>query len=172
MKKETSKYQALLGVEVFEISNEFIYKLHQKQHSRQDVFKYLPEYTINTHKEAAKQPIRAEHFHQFIGTLKPDNEEKYLYFNLKTLDSVLQEEIDQSGIECLFGQFNFEKMLNNFEPQHGEDIKNFVFPKTNYLVIETTYVTSIDYYSGGYYCDMDIDIIGYLNNKHQIQYFK
>lgn len=172
MREGTSKHRVLLGVELYEIRERFIYELREKQHNSQDVFDYLPEFTINKNETAKKQPIFAKYYHQFVGTLEPKGEgEKYLYFNLKTLDALLQEEIDNSGIEDLFGELDFEKILSVFSPHTDENISKFVFPTTNYLVVELTYVTSIDYHSGGYDCDGYVDIIGYLNNDLEICYF-
>lgn len=173
MKEGTSKHLALLAVELYEISERFIYELREKQHQSQDVFNYLPEYTINKNKTANNQPIPAEYYHQFVGDFEPKGDgDKYLYFNLRTQDAVLQEEFSNSGIEDLFTDFDFEKLLSNFIPEPETNISGFVIPKTHYLVVELTYITSYDHYSGGYEGELEIDVIGYLDHTLQRQPFE
>lgn len=174
MREGTSKHLALLGVEFFEISNNFIYKLRESHPRPDNIFKFLPTYTINTNKDANNKIVVAEEFHQFIGMMKhnEDANEKYVYFNLNTVDATLNEEISNSGMEYLFKNFNFKHLLRFFKPEDENNISNFVFPNVNYLVVELTYTTSYDHYSGGYDCEMEIDIVGFLNSMLQLQYFQ
>lgn len=172
MREGTSTHLALLAVELYEITEKFIYELRQKQHERQNVFDNLPEYTINKNENAGNAPIRAEYFHQFMGVIKPTDDKKYLYFNLATDDGLLHDEISNSGMEDLFQGMDFEKYLSKFKPANGDDLRNFRYPNSNYLVVELIYTTSCDYYSGGYDCEMDIDIIGYLDHNFQRQPFE
>ena len=173
MKEGISKHLTLLAVELYEISEKFIYELREKQHQSQDMFDYLPEHTINKNKTANNQPIQAKYYHQFVGSLKPqDDGEKYLYFRVMTHDSLLDHEISESGIEDLFAKLDFEKLLSVFPKEPQENLTNFVFPTTHYLVVELTYITSYDHYSGGYDCDMEIDVVGYLDNYLNKKDFK
>lgn len=173
MREGTSKYLALLGIELYEITERFIFELREKQHVAQDVFCYLPKYTINKNETAKRQPIEARYYHQFVGSLEPNGDgEKYLYFNLHTQDTVLAEEISNSGIEDLFNDLDFEKLLSAFKPEPQENLTKFVFPTTHYLVVEITYITSYDHFGGGYDCDMEIDIVGYLDHNLQRQKFQ
>ena len=174
MKEGISKHLTLLAVELYEISEKFIYELREKQHQSQDVFDYLPEYTINKNETANNQPISAKYYLQFSGQLKPNDgdDTKYLFFNLNTQDSILFEEINNSGIDDLFADFDFEKLLSNFKPNPETHINGFVIPQTNYLVVEITYITGYDHFSGGYDCDMEIDIVGYLDHSLQRQTFE
>lgn len=56
---KSSTVKALLGVELFEFPENFIYELRQKQKKQNKVFKYLPKYTINTNKDANGRPVEA-----------------------------------------------------------------------------------------------------------------
>jgi len=171
----TYKHLVLLGVELFDISEKLIYELRNSEPRKpENVFEHLPEYTVNTNKDQHFQPIRAEEFHQFLGFHLDENkdEAKYLYFNLKTVDALLQEEINNSGIDDLFKDFNFKHLFRFFKPEPEENFRNFRIPTTNYLVVELTYITSYDHYSGGYETDMEIDVVGHLNSMLQIQYFQ
>ena len=88
-----------------------------------------------------------------------------------TADALLQEEIDNDGID-LFKNFNFKHLFRFFKPEPEENFRNFRIPITNYLVVELTYIVSYDHYSGGYDCEMEIDVVGFLNSMLQIQYFQ
>jgi hypothetical protein len=167
-----SKIKCLLGVELYEISDKFIYNMRIAQKNRQDVFKNLPKYTINTNDAQHNQVVTAEEFHQFVGLFPNDTKNDfYVYFNLNTLDRTLQEEIDNAGIEDLFKKFDFLKYLIKFVPQSEDDLSKFVFPRTNYLIVELTYDVTYDHYNGGYDCDMDVDITGYLDSNLNAIYF-
>lgn len=171
MENGMTTLKTLMGVELYEISNNYIFKLREKQKNHNYVFNYLPKYTINTNETANNRPILAENFHQWVGSFLQEKSEKYLYFNLKTLDNNLQQEIDNSGIEDLFKIFDFKKILSFFTPHTEDDLSKFLVPTTYYLVIEITYDSSYDGFNGEYECDVIVDIIGYLNSNLEIYYF-
>jgi hypothetical protein len=165
MREGIHKIKALLGIELFEISNNFMYKLRNSHPDPDDVFDFIPKYTINTNQEQHHQPMLAEYYMQFIGIVESESyNTKFLCFNVVPIDATLKEEIDNAGVEDLFKSFDFKKILSNFTPQCEDDISNFVFPHMSYLVIEMTYDVTYDHYGGGYDCEMELDIIGYLNN--------
>ncbi len=165
MREGIHKIKALLGIELFEISNNFIFKLRESRPDPEWVFEMLPKYTVNTNPGQHHQPMLAEYYMQFIGTVKSESyNTKFLCFNVIPIDATLKEEIDNAGVEDLFKSFDFKKILSNFIPQCEDDISNFVFPHMNYLVVEMTYDVTYDHYSGGYDCEMELNIIGYLNN--------
>jgi hypothetical protein len=169
----TSIVKALLGVELFKFSDGFIYELRQKRKNQNKVFKYLPEYTINTNKEANGRPVEAYWFHQWVGSYKEEKENKkeYLYFDLNSLDRHLNEEISQSGYESFFEEFDFEKILSVFTPASGDDYLKHGFPTINYLIVELTYITSYDH-DGNYDCEMYVDIPGYLDNNFEVKKYE
>ena len=166
-----SKEKCLLAVELYNISDKYINELRDVQEHRRDVFTYLPLYTINTNKGQCNQPMNADCFLQFAGNFREHDEATYLMFNLHTLDRQLEEEISQSGIEDLFKKFDFVKILSNFVPQSEDELSKGAFPKVNYLIVEITYNVSYDF-EGGYDCDIDVDITGYLDNELQAKYFE
>jgi len=165
-----SKIKCLLGVELYEISDKYISELRLAHKNADEVFDILPEYTINTNKEANNQPIVARYFHQFMGYCN-DNSKKYLYFNLHTIDNQLHFEINEGGVENLFEDFDFNEILSNFTPLTDNDLEKVVLAPTNYLVVDLTYMTSQDYYGGGWETEMELDIIGYLDNNLEIKMF-
>jgi len=161
-----SRIRCLLGVDLFEISNKYINELRLAHKNAYEVFEILPTYTINLNETANNRPILAENYHQFIGLEDDDDKKvKHLYFNLRTIDEQLQEEMSNIGADDMFHDFDFKKILSNFTPLNDNDLKNYVFPPINYLVIELIYTTIQDYHSGAWEGEMELDIIGYLDNN-------
>jgi len=172
MKEGKSVYKSLLGVELYEISNNYIYRLRNSHRDPDEVFEFLPEFTINTNNDGNNKIMPARYFHQYTGMIEESDNKKFLFFNLKTVDANLLEEISQAGIEDLFKNIDFKSILSNFIANTEEDHAKFVFPHTNYVVVETTYITSYDHYSGGYDCDSSYDIIGYVDDEMNFKSFK
>jgi hypothetical protein len=166
-----STLRCILNIEVYEISENYIRELRDNCQKPEMVFDILPEYTINKNEGANNCLIEANYYLQFVGLFKETTDKKYLLVNLSTADRLLDYEISQSGITDLFKDIDFEKILSVFTPRIDDDIKKHSIPASNYLVVELTYIRSQDYYSGGWECDMEIDIIGYLNGKMEIQYY-
>lgn len=166
-----SKFRAILNVELYEISENYIRELRDNYQNPKMVFSILPSYTINKNKGANNDLIEADYYLQFIGLFKETTDKKYIFVNLFTSDSLLNYEISQSGLTDLFKGIDFEKLLSVFTPRTDNDIKRHTIPSSDYLVVELTYINSQDYYSGGWECDLEVDIIGYLNKKMEIQYY-
>jgi len=169
MKNGTVK--ALLGVELYEFSEKFIYELRQKQKKQDRVFEHLPTYTINENKGANGRPVEAYWYLQYAGIFEDNYSLKYLFFDLSSLDSLLNEEISHDGIEELFKEFNFQKILSVFTPATEDDYIKFGFPTTHYIIVELTYETSYDH-EGGYDCNLYVDITGYLDDNLEIKKFE
>jgi len=162
---------ALVGVELFNVSNNFIYKISQCRPMPYQIFKVLPKYTINTNEGGLNKIILAEEFLQFVGTFESDKmNTKYLMFNFNTLDSLLNEEMNQAGIEDLFKDYDFKQVLSHFVPQEEEDLEQFVFPHVNYLVVELRYDGGFDH-EGIYDCDMHVEITGFLKGNMELEKF-
>jgi hypothetical protein len=135
------------------------------------IFNVLPKYTINTNVGGGNRIMLSEEFLQFAGSFKADNNNlQYLMFNINTLDSLLQEEMNQAGVEDFFKDFDFKEVLSHFIPQKEEDLEQFVFPHVNYLVIELHYDGGFDH-EGIYDCDMHVEIIGYLKENMELEKF-
>ena len=159
-----SKYLTLLAVELFEITNTYIYELREAQANGNRVFDLLPEYTFNRNTTTGLICSAREH-HQFVGSFKPEKEEKYLYFNLHTSDSILDYEISEGGYEYIFEGINLEKFLDVFKPHTVNDHIKRVMPHTHYLII------SIEFSGSGEDFDVYYDIEGYLDHNLQRQTF-
>lgn len=163
-------HKALLCVEYYEISTKFIHDLRLAHTKPEEVFRILPKYTINTNKEANNRPIDAEYFHQYVGLFDQEENVKYKYFNLHTLDVTLDEEFKAIGVDEFFKDLDFLKLLSNFTPEPDENISKFVFSNCNYFIVELVYDVSYDR-EGGYDCETSYDIIGYLDNNLNTVYF-
>lgn len=166
-----TRHIALMGVELFTVSNNFIYKISQKKPMPYQIFNLLPKYTINTNEGGLNRIILAEEFLQFVGTFESDkNDPKYMMFNITTLDSLLNEEIGGAGIEDLFDDFDFKQVLSHFVPQLVRELENMIFPHVNYLVVELHYNGGFDH-EGVYDCDMHVEIVGFLDGDMVLNKF-
>ena len=167
MKEGITSFETLLSVELFMISENLIYKMREQLHNFERVFDRLPELTINTNKDAGT-PIEAKYFHQFVGMIeKKENPEVYAYFNLSTTDSVLYREIEEWGsYDKMFEGYDFNKLLKPFMENRVLANDRTIFETTsNYIIIKISFTTTQDYYSGGYECEVEFDVVGYLDNK-------
>lgn len=164
---------ALLGVEVFNVSEQHIHNLRIKGYNKNRIFDDLPEYTINTNEKACGQPVKAEYYHQHMGFTLPKKDLSFVYFNMASCDSILDDEMSNAGDE-MFDDFDFNEILKPFIPTYVVDEKegNYFKTKTNYIIVELRYITSQDHLSGGWECEVEYDIVGYLDadmNKHEYE---
>lgn len=168
---KNNTHLALLGITNFyEISSNYIYKLREKNPKPENIFSNLPRYTINKNENANNKIIEAEYYLQFVGCSE-DEKEKYLMFDFETIDSLLSNEISNCGYDNFFEDVDFSKILSKFKPYTEDDLMHFVLPNTNYIVIELEYFSSYSY-DGGWDTDMNIDIIGYLNDNMELIKFE
>jgi len=162
-----STIKCLLAVELFELSSNYINQIRERHRSNDEVFELLPDFTLR----GDNHIITAEYYLQFVGLDKVEAPEKYLMFGLHTLDHQLDYEISQTGAEDLFKDLDFKKILSYFTPQTDDDMSRFAFPETRYLIVELTYTSYYDNYSGATEGDMEVDITGYLNKNLEPIYF-
>ena len=156
-----SVVKCLLGVELFELSSNYINEIRKKHKRDDEVFELLPEFTLR----GDNKVVIAEYYLQFIGLEVVECPEKFLMFNLLTLDHQLDYEMTQGSIEDLLKEIDFKKILSAFVPQSDDDMSKFAFPEIHYLIVELTYNTYYDNYSGATEGEMEIDITGYLNKN-------
>jgi len=157
-----TKNKALLGFELYEISSIFIYNLRQSHPNPKRVFSLLPEFTLN----GAGNIKITEYYHQFTG-FEDKEDNKFLFFNLYTLDKNLQEEISNAGYENFFPKgLNFGELFSLFKPNEEECITKLMFPKMGYFIVELTYRSS--YGDGGYDYELDVGIYGYLKDDFNV----
>lgn len=172
MMEGTHRLKTLLGVEVFRVSEELIYQLRKNEYRKDKVFDFLPTYTLNKNKGAEGQMIEARDYLQFAGTMGFDNRkpDEFVFFDLSPCDTYLMEEISECSEEEFFDGFDWNKLLKPFMPEVViRDAKNFNYYRTlsNFIIVEITYTTSQDYYSGGYDTDVEWDITHYLDGNFE-----
>jgi len=153
-----TKQLAIGSIELFKISESYLHELRNKQKPNQNIFNYLPKYSIN---KDYGHIVIAEHYHQFTGMGNISNED-FWFLNFDTTDSFLKEELHECGVEDMF-KFDFRDILNNLNFNTENDLKCFVIPETHNLIVEIN--TSGGYNSIDGYVEFDVeyDIIGYFD---------
>jgi hypothetical protein len=160
--KEKCTTKHLIQVELVEISEKFLYDLREDKHNKNDIFEFLPKYTINKNKGAGNSLIDASYYLQFAGFSDRENlDKKYLLFDIILLDDIINRTVD-GDIETFFKDYDFEILLSVFKPDSEKTIKNYSSMNANYFVYEIEHISShtID----GYDYDFNGNFIGYLNS--------
>ena len=157
----TKIIRCLMSVELHEISENFIADLWKVHMNHNEVFDHLPEYAIR----ADGHLSCAGDYLQFTGLEKVEESQKIIFVNIYPVDHQLDYEFGQAGIEQLFNDINFKALLDKtpFKPEPEENLSKFIFPTTNIMIVELTYMSSYDYYSGGTEYEMEPDIVGFLS---------
>ena len=171
MKKEKNIHVALLSVHMYKFTENDFYELRHGHNRPNTVFEFLPEFTIN---KSTNKIVDAKYYLQYVGLIKNESHdiEELIFVDFGTLDAELDNEISHCGYEELLNPFDIKKILSVFEPNTYNDFTKHMFPKTNYLVIETEYISSRDYINGGYDVDVKYDIVGYLENSWKFVAYK
>jgi len=169
MREGTSIHKALIGIELFEISTNLIFKLRNSHTKSEHVFMHLPKYCLNDYGNI----MISEYYYQFTGLSEEEENKKHLFFNLNTLDTLLQEELNNCDVDNIFDKnLDFKFILSKFAPQSDEKIVNFAFSNVEYIMIEMIYETNYDHNCGGYDTEKSVNIIGYLDNELQYRKYE
>lgn len=160
-----SKHKTIFGIIWYELSNNYIYELRQKGVNQFKVFDILPKYTINTNEGANNQLIDASYFLQFVGHFIDGNvKNTYSFIDIVPFDSMLSNEISNTGLMELFENVDFKKVLTNIKPQTDDDFKAHQMPITNFFIGEIQYYWSKNFESGyDELDDIEFEVIGYLD---------
>jgi len=169
--------RTLLGVELYEFTENDIYEIRKNHKTGEHFFKQMPKWTLNKNKnDKNNKPlntiIESNYYLQYVGIFPPkkeNNDIKYWLFNFNEFDTLLNIEISEIGIERLVDNIDFEKILLVFKPITRNEFASRIIPNTNYLVFEITYN---NYYSDGWETDVSYDIIGYLDENMQLKLYE
>lgn len=156
-----SKQLSILSVNILKINDNDLIKLRKSYKKNEYIFSYIPEWTINQ----MGLLINSNNYLQFLGHIKEENPKEYLVFDLQA-DGWLHEEISQAGAGETFNNINFKEIFEKVVytiPEFDKKWRTIYNPL--YLIVETTWITSYDDYSGGYECESENEIVGYLNSN-------
>jgi hypothetical protein len=143
-----------MAIELYELSKKYVDKVFNDASTNWDSF---PEFSTD-----AKNHIC---LNDEVDDENHDEAEKRFYFNLQTLDNQLFNEISACGAKNLFEDLDFSEILSKFVPLTEADMEKHVMPVVEYIIVELTYISSYDYYSGGYDYELDVAITGYLDKQ-------
>lgn len=139
-------HKCLLAVEVYEFTGEDIGKLRKQYKHDRYLDSILPKYTYNTNKNDGSL-IDAPGFLQFI----EDGDEKYVLFNVSTVDELLEYEMSMGGLDGLLDGINLKPWIDKFSKRTYDDFKRCLL-SAEYLII------GLEYFGGGYYNPDDVDL--------------
>lgn len=142
--------RTLLALDLIEITGDEIGK-HFSSRKKQ-----LPDYCIRNDNGEITQ---TENYLQFVS----EGEEKYLLFNYFTADSILDEEIQNCGLEDLLKNIDLRPYVSEFKNLIKYEDYGKALSTSNYLVIDLIY-TGGSYYEP-YDYDMDVEVVGVLDSK-------
>jgi len=168
-----SKTPTLLAISnIYKLSNDDLYSIRQKFKSREHFVNNIPKYTIN---EDFDSVVEVEYYLQFIGEVEENksNPKYYYLFDLHPIDPLLDEEINQGGIDEILNfskYFNLKRpkfidIINKFPALTISDYDKISIPTYNYLIVDLIYICSGDWYVE---CDLEIEITKYLNNNFKL----
>lgn len=164
-------HRGLVGISLYELSNNYIHKLRSSKFKPDAWHTLVPEYTIAT-TESGKNIIHpCEYYLQFVGFTETPENEKYLVFDLNSIDNLINEEVSASDWDDFFKDVDFKKILDVFPKQTDYDMKNHSMPRFNYLVVDLEYDFSYDH-DGGYDSEMYVNVVGYLNHNMELVKFE
>lgn len=158
----SSIHKALLAIEPYMFYGSEIGKLRDYYRGRNyNNNRYLPDYCIKEDNTIGW----AESYHQFTGEFS-NSDGKHHFFNIRTGDRLLEEELAESGFEgehsLLSGNKKWQQNLssiikNHFTIYRYDDFKRSIKP-AQYVVIQLHYINF------GWEDDwsLDVDLIGYL----------
>jgi hypothetical protein len=139
-------HKCLLAVEVYEFTGEDIGKLRKQYKHDRYLDKILPKYTYNTNTNCGTL-IDSPGFLQFI----EDGDEKFVLFDVSTVDPLLKEEMSMGGLDGLLDDIDLRPWIDKFTKRTYDDFQR-CFDSAEYLII------GLEYFGGGYYNPDDVDL--------------
>lgn len=146
-------------ISAFKVNNKKLFKMREKVKELPINYFYdnLPEYSINTE---FGNIIRTEYYHQYTGMVESeDNKEDYYMFDIHHYDPMLDEEINNCGLDNFFDKYNWLKIFNSIEYNIINDIQ---------LLIYTSIVIDIEYYGTYDEVEIKMNVVGYLDKNLNI----
>lgn len=140
--------KCLLAVDVYEFTGDDIGKLRKVYNHDRYLTSILPKYTFN--KEYGNI-VDADGYLQFID----EGDERFILFNLETLDPLLKEEISNSGLDSLLKESNIRSYIEKMNIKNAEQFQRSL-TSLEYLIIEIEYTGGGSYF--GYADDFDVHV--------------
>lgn len=153
-----------LLLNVYKFTGKDIGDLRKKNPTDRFLETILPRYVIRLDKDAGGGNIDNTYSYlQFVD----DGDEEFWMFDIQGADSILEEEINQGGLEELLEGYDLRKIFEKVPHTDYESYKRSI-PFTTTLFVELDYQSSYDYYSGGTEYDMYPYLRGYLSSDMKV----
>jgi hypothetical protein len=149
-----STHHALVAIEAYEMTGKEIGKLKEKYPNKlRFEQRVLPKYCLNDHTGEIEE---TEYYLHWID----DGDEKYLMFNLETLDQILGAE---GSVGSALEGIDLRPVIKELPKMDFEDFTVGQCPTIDYIIVEMTFTSSFNGESTEY--DSETDVIGYLDNN-------
>jgi len=154
------KIRELIKIELYSISNYdlFNYSKQYKKINYHNVFKHLPEYSIN---DEYGNILETECYHQFTILTDPELkvEKFYTLLDITPISSLIEDEISNSSLDSFLPKMDYNILIDKCAVNSLNDI----LPVASFIVID------IDYSSDGE--NISTEIIGFLDSDMILKYF-
>lgn len=126
-------FKTLLDIKVYELTGKDIGEI-KKQLSYANRFndKFLPDYCI---RQDNGKVTDSDYYFQFVET----GEEKFLLFNVSTIDELLKEEISGAGVDSILKDIDLRPFFKELEILGKDDILKYKLSPSQYLIIGIEY---------------------------------
>lgn len=154
MREGTTKHKQILGISLYHTT---VGKLRKDLEEYAEYSDYLPHIIDeNGHIIYADDWQAKEEWSDNIEIIEIHKE---------YADEYLKEEISAIGMEDVFQDYDWRPLIQKLKIQKRGELLIY---DTQRIVVDVIYHTSADYYSGGYDCESEIEVIGYMNENLQI----
>lgn len=156
MREGTTHILQIMGIHITDITEKELeedLKLHAEYHSKE--IQYVIDQ--NGYIRYAEDYLEKE--------IEPDK--KITKIDVLYMDTFLEEEVSNAGMINLLPKYDWRPIIEKLE---HVDRKKRTWSNTQRVVCDVIYHTSYDYYSGGYDCEEEVKVVGYMTDKLEIVY--
>lgn len=153
-----------LLLNVYKFKGKDIGDLRKKNPTDRFLETILPRYVIRIDRDAGAGNIDYSYgYLQFVD----GGDEEFWMFDIQGSDSILDEEINQGGLEDLLKEYDLRKIFEKVSYTDYDSYRRSI-PTTTTLFIELDYQSSYDYYNGATEYDMYPYLKGYLSSDMKV----
>lgn len=178
-----TKFRTCFALNIFQFTSEYIEEI-RKLNPSNNFYSEIPKWIYRPNEKDEQKMIENYWFQFFSG-----KNERHIMFDVHYTDEYIKQEMSECGEEHFFTEIELHKLfkLIDINQNHNEVISLDInsksqpepyinsqaifhkgFPIPTYIIVDIEYVTSYDYYSGGHDCEVDYELVGFLDNQFNL----